>query len=467
MTKQFSRRNFIKTGVAGALSAAALSDVSSASTLAAETKTSVANTQGTKPAILGGEQAHQTGWPAWPAWEPKWDSEIMEVLDRRVWSRSKLVTEFEEQWAEKIGTQFCLAVVNGTNALSASFMELNIGPGDEVIAAPYTFSASIFGILYQKAMPVFADIDPTTYQIDPEQIKAKITPRTKAILPVHICGLPSDMENIMKIAKEHHLYVIEDCCQAHLSTIHGKPVGSFGDAGCFSFQTSKVLPIGEGGAITTNDQAFKERLYSYHNYGYATTVAPGTYAGSIHSFRLANKIRMAEYQAAIGLCQLRTLEQQIAVRNENGSYLRKRIAEIPGLRPVRYYDGVDRVSYYMCPFIYNPDEFKGLSRDKFVMALRAEGVNASNGYPNDPLYSQGIFKETLASEIYQKIYSKDQLNFDEFKERNSCPNLIKTFETSVWLDSAGMFLGSKSDMDDIVNAVIKIRDNAEAIKKAG
>jgi perosamine synthetase len=461
MPTNLTRRSFLKTGSAGAIGGALAVATTAAATRASAKKSDVAT-----PAILGGAPVHQGGWPKWPNWDPAGDPQIAEVMKRGVWSRAKLVTEFEQKWAKLIGNQHALAVVNGTNALSAAFMELDVGPGDEVILSPYTFSASIFGILYQKAIPVFADIDPTTYQIDPEKIRAKITPRTKAILPVHICGFPSDMEAIMQIAREHKLFVVEDACQAHLSSLRGRRMGSFGHAGCFSFQTSKIMPIGEGGAITTDDADFKDRLYSYHNYGYASHVAPGTYASTIHSFRLGNKIRLAEYQAAIGLVQLQRLEAQHRTRNANGHWVRAQLAEIPGIRPVRLYDGVDSLSYYMCPFIYDAQAFKGLSRDKFVQALAAEGVSVTGGYPNDPLYAQGLMRQTLASRIYRKLYSAAELDFAHYQERNHCPKLIETFQTSVWLSSTSMFLGSQQDMADIVDAVGKIHRNAEKIKNA-
>jgi perosamine synthetase len=460
MQTKLTRRSFLQAGSITAVGAA-LGNAA----VAPATRASVKKGDASLPAILGGTPAHRGGWPHWPHWDSSDDPQIAEVMKRGVWSRAKLVTEFEKQWAQTIGNKYALAVVNGTNALSASFMELNVGPGDEVIISPYTFSATIFGVLYQKAIPVFADIDPTTYQIDPAKIRAKITPRTKAILPVHICGFPSDMEAIMRIAREHKLYVVEDCCQAHLATINGRKVGSFGDAGCFSFQTSKVLPIGEGGAITTDNADFKDRLYSYHNYGYAASVAPGTYASTIHSFRLGNKIRMAEYQAAIGLIQLRKLEAQHRTRNENGNWLRAALAEIPGIKPIRLYEGVDSVSYYMCPFIYDAQAFKGLPRDRFVKALAAEGVSVSGGYPNDPLYTQGLLRQTFASEVYRRLYSAEELDFERYKERNHCPKLIETFQSSVWLGSTSMFLGSRQAVADIADAVWKIYRHAEQIKK--
>ena len=458
MNTTISRRQFIKrssvatggavlaAGTAGSLGAAGNGDASI-------------------PAVLGGPKAHARRWPTWPAWDPANDAEVTKVLHGTTWSRNKLVKEFEEKWAEKMGAKHCLAVVNGTNALSASFMVMDLNPGDEVICAPYTFSASVLGVLYKGAMPVFADIDPQTYQMDPASLEAKITPRTKAILPVHICGYASDMERIMAIARKHNLQVVEDVCQAHMSAINGKNLGTFGTTGCFSFQTSKVMPIGEGGAIITDDAALYDKLYSYHNYGYKTHILPGSY-DNIAAYILGNKIRMAEYQAAIGLCQLRKLDEQTQIRNENAAYLTPKLAAIPGITPVKPYPNVTRLSYYMYPFIYNEAEFNGLPRADFVKALVAEGVPASPGYPKYPIYTQEFIHETFKTEIYRKFYTSQELDWEAYKARNECPGLMKTFDTSVWLSGTSMLLGSRSDMDDVVRAVEKIRQNSAKLRKA-
>ncbi len=417
------------------------------------------------PAVLGGTKAHAKAWPTWPAWDHADDSKVTNVLHTTVWSRSKLVKEFEEKWAELMGAKHCLAVVNGTNALSACFMVMDLNPGDEVICAPYTFSASLLGVLYKGAMPVFADIDPLTYQMDPAKIEAKITPRTKAILPVHICGYASNMPRIMEIAKKHKLQVVEDACQAHMTSINGKNMGTFGTTGCFSFQTSKVMPIGEGGAIITDDPELFDKLYSYHNYGFKTTVTPGSYE-NIAAFILGNKIRMAEYQAAIGLAQISKLPEQTKIRNENGAYLTAKLAAIPGITPVKTYPGVDRLSYYMYPFIYDEAQFGGLPRAGFVKALAAEGVPASPGYPKYPIYNQEFIHQSFKTAIYQKFYSADDLDWEAYKAKNACPGLMQTFDTSVWLSTTGMLLGSKADMDDVVRAVEKVRKHASKLKTA-
>jgi dTDP-4-amino-4,6-dideoxygalactose transaminase len=455
-----TRRLFLKYSGLAAAGAVLASQVSPT---VAQTE---ASADATVPAILGGPKAHKTGWQGWPQWDAeKFNPRMNAVMNGRVWSRSGKVSEFEEKWAALHGSKHCLTTVNGTNALSAAWMQLDIRPGDEVICAPYTFSASVFGVLYKGAMPVWADIDPMTFQIDPEKIKEKITPRTKGILPVHICGYPSDMPAIMKIAKEHNLFVVEDACQAHLAEIDGKKVGTFGNAGCFSFQTSKNLPIGEGGGILTDDTEYYHHLYSYHNYGYASGTMPGM-VSNIRSFLLATKIRMAEYQAVIGLCQLENFETQHEIRNENASYLSEKLSAYPGVTPVKLHKGATQASYYIYSMIYNPDGLDGLSRERFLEALNAEGVPAYSGYPNDPIYTQPFLHEVFKSDIYKQFYTADQLDFEKYKEQNHCPALIKTFNSAIWIGAQGIMLGSKSDMDDIVNAVDKIHNNIARIKKS-
>ncbi len=453
-----TRRSFLKYNGLAAAGAVLATQIPTVSALAQ------GSADATVPAILGGPKAHKTGWQSWPKWDSeKFDPQLNAVMKNRVWSRSAKVAEFEKKWAEMHGMKYCLTTVNGTNALSASWMELDIKPGDEVICAPYTFSASVFGVLYKGAMPVWADIDPATFQIDPESIKAKITPRTKGILPVHICGYPSDMPAIMKIAKEHNLFVVEDACQAHLAEIDGKKVGTFGNAGCFSFQTSKNLAIGEGGAILTNDEDYYSRLYSYHNYGYASGTMPGA-VSNIRSFILASKIRMAEYQAVIGLCQLENLEEQHRIRNENASYLNEKLSAYPGVTPVKLHKGATQASYYIYSMVYNQEGLDGLPRARFLEAMNAEGLPAYSGYPNDPIYTQPFINDVFQSDIYKKFYTADELDFENYKRRNHCPSLIQTFNSAIWIGAQGIMLGTKSDMDDIVNAVDKIHNNVAKIK---
>ena len=414
-----------------------------------------------KPALLGGPAAIDHDWPSWPIWNPETDEKrLLEVMRSGVWSRKMVVDEFELKWAETIGAKRCLAVVNGTNALNASLAQYEIGWGDEVIVTPYTFIASASSILFNGAIPVFVDVDPETFQMDPTKIAEKITSRTRAIMVVHILGLPSDMKQIMKIARDHDLIVIEDACQAWLAEIDQQKLGTFGHAGCFSFQNSKNMPMGEGGAIVSDDEAFMDRCYSYHNYGNPY----GTEAGSVSSgaVRIGTKLRITEYQAAIGLAQLERLELQTTRRNELAGHLKSLIAEIPGIHPYRLYDDVTRAAFHLFAFRYDKREFKDLSRTKFLEALRAEGIPASSGYK--PLNKMPYLKNAFQSKYFKKFYSPEELDYEQYAHNNQCPlNDRLCDEEAVWLPQ-NVLLGSRGDMKAIAGAIERIHAHADRLR---
>jgi dTDP-4-amino-4,6-dideoxygalactose transaminase len=415
------------------------------------------------PAILGGQPVRTEGWQGWPIWDPATDEElVIKVLRSGVWSRASVVTEFEQKWAETVGAKRCLAVVNGTNAIIASLVQLGIGGGDEVIVPPYTFIATIVAVLATGAMPVFVDTDPETFQIDTEKIEAKITSRTRAILPVHILGLPADMLSIMEIAKKHNLIVVEDACQAWLAEINHQKMGTFGHAGCFSFQNSKNIPIGEGGAIVSDDDEFMDRCYSYHNYGnpYGSLVGEVS-AGTVMA---GTKLRLTEYQAAIGLAQLERLEGQTTTRNENAEYLSLQIKDIPGIIPYKLYPGVTRAAFHLFPFRYKEEEFQDLPREGFLKALRAEGITCSSGYST--LNKMPYLNNAFQSKNFQKMYPRKMLDIDKYLEQNQCPeNDRLCHEEAVWFGQ-NMLLGTRSDMNDISMAIEKISKNAGKIHKS-
>ena len=279
--------------------------------------------QRNEPAVLGGSPVHSQNWPKWPQWNPEDDEQILKVIKSGVWSRNDIAAELEKKWAETVGAKRCLVTTNGTHALVTALRMLGIGPGDEVLTTPYTFIATIDAILLNNAMPVFVDVDPETFEIDPAKMEAKITSKTRAILPVHILGLPADMGRIMDIAQKHNLIVVEDACQAWLAEIDGKKVGTIGHAGCFSFQNSKNFAIGEGGAIVSNDDDFMDRAFSFHNFGRPYGNMVGDVSGQY--VIVGTKCRTTEYQAAIGLSQLKRLEGQTKQRNENAAYLKSQI----------------------------------------------------------------------------------------------------------------------------------------------
>lgn len=450
----FTRREFIrKNSLIGA--GAALS-------LGTANKLFAANTgNASVPAILGGAKAVKShDWSGWPIWKPEVDEELLiKSVRSGIWSRDKLVTEFERKWAELIGTKRCLAVVNGTNALNAALSQFEIGWGDEVLVTPYTFIASVSCIVFNGAIPVFVDVDPETFQMDPEKIEAKITPNTKAIIPVHILGLPCDMDRIMKIAKKHNLLVVEDACQAWLAEINHKKVGSFGNAGCFSFQNSKNIPMGEGGAIVSDDDEFMDRCFSHHNYGNPY----GTAAGEIGSgtVRIGTKLRLAEYQAAIGLAQMERFIGQTETRNKRAEYLKLKIGKIPGIVPYRLYENVTKAAFHLFPFLYKAEDFGNLPRSKFIAAMNAEGVPCYSGYTE--LNKMPFIKNAFESRFYKKFYSKDQLDYERYMAENQCPNNEKLCnEMAVWIPQ-NVLLGSTNDMDNIANAIEKIYQNVEKV----
>lgn len=451
----FTRREFLKRNTlagAGIAFGMGLSGPSLFAGKLADVKT---------PAILGGAPVRSKGWQKWPIWNPETDEKrVLEVLRSGVWSRADVVTEFEEKWAGAMGAKRCLAVVNGTNALVCAVANLDIGAGDEVIVPPYTFIATIQAVLQNGAMPVFVDTDPETFQIDASKIEAKITPRTRAILPVHIAGLPADMDRIMQIARKHNLLVIEDACQAWLAEINHKKVGTIGNAGCYSFQNSKNIPMGEGGAIVSDDDEFMDRCFSYHSYGnpYGTVVG-AVGAGTI---RLGNKLRLTEYQAAIGLAQMARLEEQSVTRSANANYLHASLQEIDGIQPYKLYKNVTRAAFHLFPFRYKKEAFKGLPREEFLKALRAEGIPCSSGYT--PLNTMPFLGNAFATKNFRKMYPAAMLDSKKYYAANQCPENDQLCEEAVWF-TQNMLLGDKSDMQDIVGAIVKIQKNADKIKQ--
>ncbi|MGA0559657.1 DegT/DnrJ/EryC1/StrS family aminotransferase [Larkinella sp. VNQ87] len=463
--KPLTRRAFIKrnslTGFGVALAPSVLTTIpapaaSATVLLAAPTVHSAAEPL----ALLGGKPLRAKDWPTWPIWKPETDEKrLLDVIRSGVWSRANVVTEFEEKWAATVGAKRCLSVVNGTNALIAALAQYNIRGGDEVLVPPYTFIGTVAPVLATGAMPVFVDVDPETFQIDPAKIEAKITPRTRAIIPVHILGLPANMTKILPIAKKHNLIVIEDACQAHLAEINRQKVGTFGDAGCFSFQNSKNLAIGEGGAIVSNNDAFMDRCFSYHNYGNPY----GTVSGVIGIGTLiqGTKLRLTEYQAAIGLALLQRLDTETSTRNENAAYLKAKIRSIPGIVPYKLYDDVTRAAFHLFPFRFQQKAFKGLSRELFLKALTAEGIPCSKGYAT--LNNMPYLNDAFRSKNYQKMYPKEMLDFKGYVERNQCPQNDRLCnEEAVWL-TQNMLLGSRQDMDDIASAIEKIYTQADKL----
>jgi perosamine synthetase len=411
-----------------------------------------------KPAALGGKPIRTEGYQSWPMVRPVDEKSVLEVVHAGRWYNNRSVEQFEETFAKLNGAQCCVATSSGTSALYTSLGALGVGPGDEVIVPPYTFMATVSVVLLHYAMPVFVDSDPETFLIDPRKLEAAITDRTAAIIPVHIGGSAADMDSILGIAKRRDVPVIEDACQAHLGQWRGRGLGSWGSTGCFSFQVSKNLASGEGGAILTNDGSMADKCYAFHN---CCRGRNGAGSGFSYKGGRNTNVRMTEFQGALLISQMQGLEQRAETRSANADYLTKMLDEIPGIMPARMYPGCTRNAYHLYMFRYRPEEFANLPRDKFVKALRAEGIPCSTGY--SPLNKAGFIRDALNSRPYVRVYGKTAIA--KWSQHNSCPENDKLCQEAVWF-MQNMLLGPRSDMDQIVEAISKIRAHAPALVRA-
>jgi perosamine synthetase len=410
-----------------------------------------------RPALLGGKPVRTEPFPSWPKIGPNDEKGWSEVLRGGRWCRldGNDANRFEESWAHLLGAKGCVATASGTTALFTSLNALGVGPGDEVIVPPYTFVATINVVMLQFAIPVFVDTDRQTFQIDATKIESAVTPRTKAILPVHLGGSPANMDSILDVAKKHKLAVLEDACQAHLAEWRQRKVSTIGDLGCFSFQASKNLNSGEGGAILGNNEELLERCRSFQNNG------RGTSGAGFQFVRNGSNHRITEFQATLLSEQLTRLESQTKTREQNAATLTRLLREIPGISPASMYDGCTRNAYHLYMFRYDPNSFAGLPRARFLKALEAEGIPCSGGYT--PLNKEPFIETTLQSRHYRSIYPAKELA--AYKERNHCPQNDKLCEEAVWFTQT-MLLGPPSDMEQTVEAVRKIQRNAAELAKA-
>ncbi|TFG29521.1 MAG: DegT/DnrJ/EryC1/StrS family aminotransferase [Promethearchaeota archaeon] len=306
---------------------------------------------------------------------------VMKVLDSRLLSSlaGKVVETFEREFAEYIGVKHAIAVNSGTAALHIAIASLDIGPGDEVIVPPFTFIATASSILHNNAIPIFADIDNQTYTLDPESVKKTITPKTKAIIPVHLAGVTADMDSLLEIAEKNNLFIIEDACQSHGAKYKGKKVGSMGDLGAFSFYPSKNMTTGEGGMVTTNSNKLARqcRLLKHHGEPYWYTYN-----------RLGWNYRMTEIQGAIGRVQLKKLDEYIKIRNANAQYLTDGVNEIKGIDSPYIPEYCEPAYNYWIGRIH--PELIGLDKDQFISKF----PKGKTLYPK-PLYETKLFQQKI------------------------------------------------------------------------
>ncbi len=441
--KNVTRREFVKKS-----SAAGAGFLAPAMLASAKAKS--------KPALLGGEPAVQTAFPPWPMIERLDEDKFLYTLRSTRWCRLgvKVTNTFEEEWAERNGAKYSTTTVNGTNALYAALSVLDVGPGDEVIVPVFTFVATINAVIQQFALPVFADTDIDTFQVDPDSIEKKITKNTRAIMPVHMGGGMANMDAIMKIAKKHKLPVIEDACQAHFAEWDGRKAGSIGDIGCFSFQETKILPCGEGGACITSSETLQDKLQSFCNNG--RDDKRGHSKGYLHQ---GSNLRMMEYQSALLLAQLTRLEDQCKHRVGNALYLDQLLGDIPGIRPAGVYKPNNRNTHYLYMMHYDKKQFDGLPRERFLRALNKEGVGCGNGYSR--LNEHPFITKTLNSRGYKNIYSEKRL--EKYFDENKCPVNDQLAEEGLFMGQRCL-IGTRENIEQIAEAILKIKTHASALK---
>jgi perosamine synthetase len=410
-----------------------------------------------RPALMGGTPLRRSPFTAWPVADATEEDALLGVIRSGKWFRGQQVSRFEQAYAELTGARHCLATANGTSALITSLSALGTGPGDEVIVPPYTFVATVNAVLLMHALPVFVDSDVETFQIDARRVEAAVTERTRVIMPVHLGGSSADLDTILEVGRRRGIPVVEDACQAHLAEWRGRKVGTYGRTGCFSFQASKNLNSGEGGAILTDDEHLVEQCYRFHNNSRSrrNTGSPDfSYRGT------GANLRMTEFQAALLMAQMTRLEAQARTRERNAAYLSKQLAEIPGITPARMYEGCTRNAYHLYMFRYDARPFAGLPRRTFLKALQAEGIPAAGGY--SPLDKEPFLEDALTSRGFEAIYSKERLN--EYRERIRCPENERLCSEAIWLGQT-VLLGPRQDMDDVADAVRKIHSAAEQLAR--
>jgi dTDP-4-amino-4,6-dideoxygalactose transaminase len=272
---------------------------------------------------------------------------------------------------------------------------------------------------------------------------------------VHIGGNAADLDAVLAIGKKHGIPVVEDACQAHLGEWRGRKLGAWGQCGCFSFQASKNLNSGEGGAIISDDASLYERCYAFQNNGRARRGSGVNYAHG------GANLRMTEFQAALLLQQMSRVEEQSKIREENARHLTQQLSEIPGIQPARQYAGCTRNAYHLYMFRYEASAFAGAPREKFLRALRAEGIPCSGGY--SPLNKEPFLTEVLGSRGYKAIYGDARL--ETWWKNNHCPENDRLCGEAVWLTQTTL-LGNRTDMDEIAAAVRKIKHHADALAKS-
>ena len=392
-------------------------------------------------ALFGGTPVRRTPFAQWPVFDDAERHAVLEVLDSGAWGGySPKVPEFEQRFAAFHEARFGISTANGTVSLEAALAAAGIGPGDEVVVPPITFIATASAVLRVGAVPVFADIEPATFNLDPRRFAEAITPHTRAVIPVHFAGHPCDFDAILEIAARHHLVVIEDAAHAHGASWRGRKAGSFGHFGSFSFQQSKNMTAGEGGILTASDPDLAERARSLSNHGRRTGGA------WFEHVRLGSNARLTGWQAAILLAQLDRLPLQLEQRARNAAILSRKLAGNALVTPPAVDARVTAHGYHLYTMRLDSEIAARVPKDRITEALAAEGIPGISTYPY-PLYANRLFA-------------------DHPHRRLDCPEAERFCRECFWV-SQQVLLADEPDLDDFVLAVEKVRDHAAELESIG
>lgn len=398
----------------------------------------------TQLALHGGPKTVHSTFP-WPIFDEGEVEAVAQVIRSGQWGNpdcTGLVEAFEQEFAKYCGAKYAVSCVNGSVSLRLALIACGLQPGDEVIVPPYTFIATVSTVIEANGVPVFVDIDPETYNLDARKIEAAITPRTKAIIPVHFAGQACDMDAIMDIARRHNLCVIEDAAHAHGAEYKGRKLGTIGDAGSFSFQSSKNLTSGEGGMVITNDPELYRTMASLRNVG---RLPEGQW---YDHFLPGCNYRLTPMQAVLLSSQLKRLDQQTHRRDDNGLLLNELLSGIEGITPLSRGHGETVHCHHLYIFKYDAAHFNNLPKNEFVEMLAAEGVPCFRGYPH-PLYRQPLFQEGN----FMCYALPDSVSYANV----ICPVAERACaEEAIWILQHAM-LGTAEDMVGFAKAIRKIQ----------
>jgi dTDP-4-amino-4,6-dideoxygalactose transaminase len=397
-------------------------------------------------AIRGGRPVRAAPWPRWPEWDANEREGLMRVLDSGRWwaTQGTEVAAFEREWAEFSDVPACVAVTNGTHAIEVALLAAGVGAGDEVIVTDYTFFASASAVASVNAVPVLVDVDAGTFCIDPAAVEAAITPRTRAVIAVHLAGHPADLDRLVALCERHRLALIEDCAHAHGSSWRGRPVGGFGAAGTWSFQQSKLLTAGEGGAITLRDTNVAARARSFADCGRK----PGEWFYS--HFVLGGNFRLSEWQGAVLRAQLARFPEQNRVRNDNARFLNEALRQVPGVTPQQRDPRATSQGYY-CYVVRIDARAFGASREAVRKALEAEGIPLTMSYPT----VHGLAAFGAADGFAPRI--RDRAGWPDYAALD-LPSSRAAADETLWFRHQ-LLMGTREDAACLVEALDKIQRN--------